>query len=55
MMRLLMNYEGYRRKWSWPNLRDYISIALEILRASWVQIQELKPGPPKNKSGMLVV
>jgi hypothetical protein len=50
-------------KCSWPNLRDYISISLKIVRKTtkefsqtiWTPSQELMTGPPKYKAGVVIV
>jgi hypothetical protein len=59
---MALNHEGYTRKWLRLNLRDCISMYLDILRktreelsqANWIPIQELKPGPPKHEAEALV-
>jgi hypothetical protein len=56
-----MSCKGYRRKWSWPNLRYYPGILLERLRKttktlsqdSWFPVCDLKPRFPEYERGVL--
>jgi hypothetical protein len=57
-----MNWKGYGRKWSWPNLRYYPRISLEVLRKtmenlsqySWTLGQDLNLGPKKKYEGAVL-
>jgi hypothetical protein len=55
-----MNWKGYGRKWSWPNLRQYPSICLETqkkhekFRSNPSLGQDLNMGPPKYEEQVLI-
>jgi hypothetical protein len=50
-----MNWKGYGREWSWPNLRYYPGIFLEGLRKTTRNLlQDIQSlGPPEYKAGVL--
>jgi hypothetical protein len=52
-----MNWKGYGRKQSWPNLRYYPSICLEGPRKTTKKPQSgqlvSRPGPPEYEAGVL--
>jgi hypothetical protein len=55
-----MNFKGYERKWSWPNLRYYAGISLGRLRRTTKNLskgilslgRDLNPGPAEYETGM---
>jgi hypothetical protein len=57
----MMNWKGFSRKISWPNLRYYPGICLEGLkkrRKTSIRItgrrsRDLNPGPPEYDAGVL--
>jgi hypothetical protein len=57
----MMNWKGFERKRSWPNLRYYPNICLEGLRKttkipsqdSRFPGRDLNPGPPEYEAGVL--
>jgi hypothetical protein len=57
-----MNWNGFGRKWSWPNPRYYSGIYLEGLKKttkninqdSWSPGWDLNPGPPEYEAGVSI-
>jgi hypothetical protein len=55
----MLNWKGFGRKWSWPNLRSNPGICIEGLRKttknlsqdSWSPGRDLNTGPPKYEAG----